>query len=125
IRPTNEIDLLWSVEESLRSAPVSLVIAEPMETLSLTAGRRLQLAAEAGQTVGLMLIRAGAGSSAAQTRWCCQPQAGGDSTLHQWSLIRNKTGTIANWRLYWDGRSAACHMVSEAGKRPLPAKTDL
>ncbi|MDB5657910.1 MAG: hypothetical protein JWS10_525, partial [Cypionkella sp.] len=56
-RTTGETDLLWSVEETLRSPAVGLVIAEPQQSLSLTAGRRLQLAAESGQTCGIMLIR--------------------------------------------------------------------
>ena len=52
IRPEGEVDLLWCVEEALRSAPIALVIAEPEKPLSLTAGRRLQLAAEAGRKGG-------------------------------------------------------------------------
>ena len=50
IRPTGETDLLWCIEETLRASPVGLVIAEPQKPLSLTAGRRFQLAAEAGRT---------------------------------------------------------------------------
>ena len=48
-RPSGETNLLWCIEEALRADPVSLVIAEPEKPLSLTAGRRLQLAAEAGR----------------------------------------------------------------------------
>jgi protein ImuA len=75
IRPANETDLLWAAEEALRSEGVGLVIAEPEKPLSLIAGRRLQLAAEAGRTTGLMLIREGQGSNAAETRWHCAPNA--------------------------------------------------
>lgn len=118
IRPDTEIDLLWSVEESLRATPVGLVIAEPPTPLSLTAGRRLQLAAEAGRTTGLMLIRKGEGSNAAETRWHCEAVAGGqDSTLHCWSLIKNKKGTFGDWTVNWDGKTAAFDMVSKAGER--------
>lgn len=124
LRPVGETDLLWCVEETLRAAPVALVIAEPQETLSLTAGRRLQLAAEAGRTTGLMLIREGRGSNATQTRWRCDPLAGGaaDSTLHVWSLNKNKSGTTGSWTLNWHGTSAAFHLVSEAGQRHEPAE---
>lgn len=76
IRPGSEVDLLWSVEECLRSPGVALVIAEPSSSLSLIAGRRLQLAAEAEQPTGLMLIFEGQGSNAAETRWHCVPLAG-------------------------------------------------
>ena len=123
LRPKGETDLLWSLEETLRAAPVTLVIAEPEKPLSLTAGRRLQLAAEAGGTTGLVLVRDGQGSHAAETRWQCEPWAGmaADSTLHEWFLIKNKKGTIGNWVVSWNGASAAVHMVSATGERDQPA----
>ena len=122
-RPIGETDLLWCIEEALRATPVSLVIAEPEKPMSLTAGRRLQLAAEAGRTTGLMLIREGAGSNATETRWKCEPVAStaADSTLHQWTLNKNKKGTSGSWVLNWNGASAAVHMVSEARQRHEPA----
>ena len=134
LTPKTETDLLWCVEEALRAAPVALVIAEPQQLLSLTAGRRLQLAAEAGQTTGLMLIREGQGSSATETRWRCDPVAAPasvsapathsatDSTLHHWSLNKNKRGTIGHWVLNWHGASAAFDLVSETGERRQPAE---
>lgn len=124
-RPVGETDLLWCIEEALRAAPVSLVIAEPEKPLSLTAGRRLQLAAEAGRTTGLMLIRTDAGSNATETRWNCEPMAStvADSTLHRWTLNKNKKGTLEIWTLTWNGASAAVHMVSEARQRHEPADT--
>lgn len=122
-RPSGETDLLWCIEEVLRAAPISLVIAEPEKPLSLTAGRRLQLAAEAGRTTGLMLIREGAGSNATETRWNCEPMASmaADSTLHRWTLNKNKKGTFGIWTLNWNGASAAVHMVSAARQRHEPA----
>ena len=125
LRPASEADLLWCIEEALRAAPVSLVIAEPEKSLSLTAGRRLQLAAEAGRTTGIMLIREDAGSNATETRWNCEPVASiaADSTLHQWALNKNKKGTTGSWVLNWNGASPAFHMVSEARQRHEPADT--
>lgn len=124
LRPSSEADLLWSIEEALRSTPVGLVIAEPDKPLSLLAGRRLQLAAEAGSTTGLMLIRQDAGSNATETRWACEPLAGpgADSTLHRWSLIKNKRGTLKSWTVTWHGASTAVHLVSEARERHEPAE---
>lgn len=125
IRPANETDLLWATEEALRSEGVRLVIAEPEKPLSLIAGRRLQLAAEAGRTTGLMLIREGQGSNAAETRWHCAPVASErrDSTLHQWALSKNKKGTLRTWAVHWNGKTAAVHPVSAAGKRHESAET--
>lgn len=117
IEARNETELLWATEEVLRARPSGFVIAEPTKALSLTAGRRLQLAAEAGGTTGLLLIREGQGCNAAETRWKCDPLAGpADSTRHRWSLIKNKSGTLKDWTVHWDGATAACHMVSEAGQ---------
>jgi len=123
LRPKGETDLLWALEESLRAAPIGLVIAEPEKPLSLTAGRRLQLAAEAGRTTGLLLIREGQGSNATETRWHCAARAGAaDSTLHDWALNKNKKGTLGSWTLNWDGASAAFNLVSETRERHEPAE---
>ena len=134
LTPKSETDLLWCVEEALRAAPVALVIAEPQQLLSLTAGRRLQLAAETGRTTGLMLIREGHGSSATETRWRCDtvsahvPVSGpathtaADSTLHRWALSKNKKGTLGHWVLNWHGASAAFDLVSETGERRQAAE---
>lgn len=123
LRPANETDLLWCAEEALRAAPVGLVIVEPEQPLSLIAGRRLQLAADAGGTTGLALIRQGAGSNAAETRWYCEPLAATatDSTPQRWCLIKNKKGTLGDWTLNWNDTSDTFHMVSEARERHAPA----
>ncbi|WP_136683905.1 hypothetical protein [Falsirhodobacter xinxiangensis] len=105
------LDILWAAEEALRRLPGALVIATPEKPLTLTAGRRLQLAAESGTTTGLLLIEDGAGSPAVETRWHCDPLAG-ESTLHRWSRIKNKKGPTGSWTLDWDGSSAAFDMVS-------------
>lgn len=121
VEARTETDLLWSVEEALRARPVSLVIAAPEKPISLTAGRRLQLAAEAGGTTGLMLIQEGRGSNAAETRWHCEPLPGStDSTRHRWILNKNKKGTIGTYDVSWNGATAAFHLVSQAGERHQP-----
>ena len=66
----------------------------------------------------------GQGSNATETRWSCAPlpnpavPADADSTLHRWSLIKNKAGTLGDWTVRWNGASAAFHLVSKAGERP-------
>lgn len=110
------VDILWAAEEALRGLPHALVIAQPEAPLSLTAGRRFQLAAEAVGTTGLLLVRPGAGSPATETRWDCEALPSPDSTLHRWSLIKNKNGTCGEWTLNWDGTSASLHMLSATGQ---------
>ena len=117
VEVATENDLLWATEEALRAEPVGLVITLPEKPLSLTVGRRLQLAAEAGQTTGLILIREGQGSNAAETRWKCEPlPSEEDSTLHHWLLNKNKSGTLGDWIVSWDGKTPACHMVEKVRK---------
>ena len=115
VETQNETDLLWTAEEILRSQPVALVVAEPEKPISLTAGRRLQLAAEAGQTTGLILIRSGAGSNATETRWICEPVAApAGRSHHHWQLAKNKKGNIASFTLDWGGGPSASLISSSS-----------
>ncbi|MDN5567873.1 MAG: hypothetical protein L0G27_03835 [Paracoccus sp. (in: a-proteobacteria)] len=116
VRARSEVDLLWAVEETLRAPLTGFVLAEPQRPLSLTAGRRLQLAAEAGRTTGLMLIGNGAGSNATESRWQCAPVgiAGCDAPTHHWTLIKNKRGLLGDWMVEWG--------PLDANPRPVCAK---
>jgi len=71
VRAVREADALWAMEEALRCKRLAAVLGE-VGGLTLTACRRLQLAAEAGGVAGL-LLRLGevrtADPSAAATRW--------------------------------------------------------
>ena len=121
--------MLACAEEALRSGAVSVVVAEVGKSLSFTAGRRLQLAAEEGGATGLLLIGEDMGNNAAESRWHCSPlfrQSGPgtagfsspDSTLQRWQLIKNKSGTIGYWDIIWDAEARRVIVVSEAGERP-------
>ncbi|MSO64386.1 MAG: hypothetical protein EXQ85_01045 [Alphaproteobacteria bacterium] len=70
-------DMLWAMEEGLRSGQVAAVVGETA-AIGLTAGRRLQLAAETGGALALLLDRVPsaarapekpAAATAALTRW--------------------------------------------------------
>lgn len=111
-------------EEALRDGALALVVVELGQPLGLTEGRRLQLAAKAGQTTGLCLIPEGMGSNAAETRWRCTPVFDpdtpdpADSTLQRWEIIKNKSGTLGAWHVRWDDASHRLDMVSPVGQRP-------
>ncbi|WP_405109028.1 hypothetical protein L0Z65_15450 [Phaeobacter sp. BS52] len=109
----HQADGLASAEEALQERAVALVVIDISKPLSLTAGRRLQLAAKAGNTTGLCLIPEGMGSNAAETRWRCDPifQAQ-DSTHFHWRLIKNKSGTNGSWHVRWNRASRRVDMVS-------------
>ena len=71
VHAPSEADLLWAMEEGLRSGVPAVVLGE-VRGLGLTASRRLQLAAEASGVTALLLHRPAATrakSSSAVTRW--------------------------------------------------------
>jgi protein ImuA len=70
LRAPNERDLLWAMEEGLRSRALAAVVGE-VDALSMPASRRLQLAAESTGVTGFVLHRSAmeAAASAAVTRW--------------------------------------------------------
>ena len=112
-----ESDALWTAEEVLRCAAVSgVVLADAVP--DATASRRLQLAAETGGGIGLLLRdAAGAGSSTlATTRWRVSGRAGGsrhDLGDPQWGLelLRGRGVRPASWNVTW--RSGSETLVPE------------
>lgn len=119
VQAHNQTEVLAVAEEALRDGTLSLVVAEPGRPLGLTPGRRLQLAAEAGQTTGLCLTSEGMGSNAAETHWHCTPlhdTQALDSTLMHWELKKNKSGTCGAWNVRWDHAARRLDVVSPAGE---------
>lgn len=120
-RTRNQTDSLAVAEEALKDGGAPFVAIEITRPLDLREGRRLQLAAKAGQTTGLCLIPEGMGSNAAETRWHCSPvfdAEAADSTLMRWELTKNKSGTLGAWHVRWDSASHRFDVVSPVAKRP-------
>lgn len=73
VTPSCAVDLLWTMEEALRLGAFAAVFGEidgRAPALTLTATRRLQLAAEVGGRPAFLLTgHATSGTSAAATRW--------------------------------------------------------
>ncbi len=103
-------DLLWATEECLRCNALAAVVAV-LPAFDLAAGRRLQLAAEAGGTLGL-LVRPDHDPllpSAARTRWRISPLPGAAEPAHlvpapHWriELLRVRGGHPGCWDVVWN-----------------------
>lgn len=99
-------ELLWAADQALRAEGGFCVILEMPDTLSLKESRRLQLAAEQGGGLGLLILRGGVSTSAAQTRWKCAPMTAEDPTW-DWHCEKDKNGQTGRWRVtYQRGQNA-------------------
>ena len=85
VRAARAASLLWAMEEGLRAGGLAAVLGQ-VPGLDLTAGRRLQLAAEATDTPCLVLGGMG-GATAAATRWHIET-APGEADPRDFGTIR-------------------------------------
>jgi protein ImuA len=89
LRASSDEEASWAVAECLRCRGVGAVIAAPPASrkMSRIEARRLQLAAERGGSVGILLRQTGRGSDvyAAATRWKVAP-APGERTVQRWTI---------------------------------------
>jgi len=108
VQAARRSEALWAMEESLRCPGVAGALLA-VETLDMTAARRLQLAAEAGGAIGLLLRPDGAaaGATAAVTRWRVGALAG-DGGAHdlgdpRWRLVleRGRGAKPQMWEVTW------------------------
>jgi len=104
IRPRRPEDLLWVLEETLRSGTVPLAVAELPAPPGLTPVRRLHLAAETGaaegrvKPLGLILTAGDGGAQGVETRW---RMVGDHQSGNGWLLTRARARTqpVQSWRV--------------------------
>lgn len=113
---------LWAMEEALRAGAFSAVLAEDTPA-DLTATRRLQLAAESGRTMALLLLsqqRHGR-VSAALTRWqvSAAPVEENETARWQLALARCRNGAGGTWQVSRDDETLSLRLAATLADRPL------
>jgi protein ImuA len=118
-------DALWAAEQALR-CPALSAVAAVLPGLGLAAARRLQLAAEAGGTLGLLLRQDTdrPGPTASRTRWHVVSLPGEGGAPHrlgaprwQLSLLLARGGRPACWSVTFDIGSKALISKESTGRR--------
>lgn len=127
VQARDERGALWAFEAALRTPGVACVVAE-LERLDLKASRRLQLAAEAGGGMGLVLRPSlpDTAPSAALTRWRAEPVTIG--ARGAWRLAGWRIRGAAPWQgtVVWHDETlsfalaAALGHRADAARRPPP-----
>ena len=131
VDPPDDAQRLWAIDVALRCAAVAVVIADGSR-LDMAATRRLQLAARAGNTFGLIArpVSDLTQLSVAATRWLVQPTPS-PTKQPRWSVqllraktLRNPNSAIRNLLLEWDGAKGnvitPADVVDRSGE-PAPA----
>ncbi|MEJ6714978.1 MAG: hypothetical protein QNL16_13645 [Rhodobacterales bacterium] len=110
ISPPRGDDLLWVMEEILRSGCAPLVVCELPGLPHLTAVRRLHLAAEnAAQDrkvspLGLLLTAGTGGAAGVESRWHMAPAHIGQRQIWQLERRRARMEPVADWHVERHGR---------------------
>jgi hypothetical protein len=130
LQPKTPAEQTWAVAECLKCKGVAAVVAEmkPSQRLSRLEARRLQLSAERGGGVGLLLRPAGKISAehAAATRWLVTP-APGERTIQRWEvqLVHGHGGRVGQAVILEHSRETNRVRAAEKladRRRPTPAR---
>lgn len=135
----NETELLAAAEEGLRSPGLAAVVLEAVREPDMTAARRLQLAAETGGVLGLLVSPGASGHpgatrhhgamapghqgamapgvlppSPAVSRWRVDPAPGGEGTRWYLRLLRCRGGGTGEWMVDWNEKTHCLAVVPPA-----------
>ena len=135
VRAKGSDELLWAMEEGVRSGSLCAVVgafggsgSSRRSDLDLTASRRLQLAAErSGTTAFLLRQPLDDLASVARTRWLISARPSGQDIkktiigLPRWqvSLSKCRGGRPGTWDMEWNYATHHFHLVPAVENRPV------
>lgn len=132
VRCSGHADLLAAAEDGLRCGGLAAVVVEAGRVPDMTAGRRLQLAAEDGGVTGFLMLRRDAswrhGATApdiaascvmaptpAVSRWLVDHAPGGGGLRWLLTLLRCRAGGAGAWVVEWNETTHRLSVVPAAG----------
>jgi protein ImuA len=130
VRAQNTAQVLWAMEEGLRSSGLAAVVGE-VDAVGFADSRRLQLAAEAGGVTALTIVPHQTAISGAVTRWSVASSGRREAGRWEWAprwhvaLTRARGGAPAAWELEWDraqSRFSVAAGVFDRSAQPRPAQ---
>lgn len=105
VRPKRAEDVLWTLEEVLRSGTAALAVADIPGLPGLTAVRRLHLAAETGAEggrlapLGLILTPGPGGAQGVESRWRTEAEHRGQAQRWRLERVRARMDPPKLWQM--------------------------
>ena len=104
--------LLATVETALASGAVPVTVAVLEDSCDRLAGRRLQLAAQRGGSLGLVGVRGRDSLGWAETAWNARPlSTRGSRERWHLGLIRSRRSVTRSWNLEWEANETALRLA--------------